>query len=259
MMHARQPRQIASGKLLAALLIGALLAASLGAVETLSQRRRRVEAMSAEQREELFRSEQEFRKLPPEEQQRIRELHDQIESAPDREKLLATMNRYCKWFETQQPFRRAKLLDKKKPLDDRIATVKEFLAKQGPSKDIHLDDTESPRSGRLAGPLHHGARASIHREDDPGQPRIRQASAGSATSGRPRESLAALAGGRAEWAIAHRGARNDSARERAFAGAAQEAGGARSPASRPGSSPTGSATRRPINSTGIGRFLREAR
>ena len=108
--------------------VGAVLAASLGAVETLSQRRRQVEAMSAEQRDDLFRNEQQFRALPPEEQQRIRDLHDQIESAPDREMLRATMNRYCKWFETQPPFRRAKLLDKKKTLEERIATVKEFLA-----------------------------------------------------------------------------------------------------------------------------------
>ena len=50
------------------------------------------------------------------------------------------MNRYCKWFETQPPFRRAKLLDKKLTLKDRIAAVKEFLAKPGPAKDLHLDD-----------------------------------------------------------------------------------------------------------------------
>ena len=45
--------------------LGAVLAASLGAVETLSQRRRQVEEMSAEQRDELFRNEQQFRDLPP--------------------------------------------------------------------------------------------------------------------------------------------------------------------------------------------------
>ena len=122
------------------LAIAAALAASLGAVETLSQRRRQVEEMTAEQREELFRNEQQFRALSPQDQQRIRDLHEQIESAPDREKLRATMNRYCKWFETQPPFRRAKLLDKKKTPEERIARVKEFLNRPGPTKDIHLDD-----------------------------------------------------------------------------------------------------------------------
>jgi hypothetical protein len=111
-----------------------------GAVETLSQRRRQVQAMSAEQRDDLFRSEQQFHALPPQDQQRIRDLHDQIDSAADREMLRATLNRYCKWIEAQPPFRRAKLLDRKKTLKENIATIKEFLAKQSPTKDLRLDD-----------------------------------------------------------------------------------------------------------------------
>ncbi|MGA2253213.1 MAG: hypothetical protein ABSG53_01010 [Thermoguttaceae bacterium] len=127
-------------KLLGFLAAAAVLVASLGAVETLSQRRRQLEKMSAEQCEDLLRNEHDFRALSPQDQQRIRDLHDQIESAPDREKLRATMNRYCKWFETQPFFRRAKLLDKKTTTADRIAKVKELLKKPGPTKDIHLDD-----------------------------------------------------------------------------------------------------------------------
>ena len=111
-----------------------------GVVETLSQRRRRVEKMSAEQLDELLHSEQQFRALSLQEQQRIRDLHDQIEIASDRDMLRATMNGYDKWFETQPPFRRAILLDKKKTLKDRISTVKEFLAKQGPAKGLRVDD-----------------------------------------------------------------------------------------------------------------------
>lgn len=109
-------------------------------VETLSQRRRRVEEMSAEQLDDLLRNEQQFLALSPQEQQQIRDLHDQIEIASDRNMLRATMNHYDKWFETQPPFRRAMLLDKKKTLKDRIAMVKGVLAKQGPAKAIHLDD-----------------------------------------------------------------------------------------------------------------------
>ncbi|MGO9112250.1 MAG: hypothetical protein ACLP9L_23730 [Thermoguttaceae bacterium] len=145
MIDARGPRGNKScrhqRKLLGCLVIAALLAASLGAMETLSQRRRQVEEMSAEQLDELFRSEQQFHDLSPQDKQRIRDLHDQIELAPDRDKLRATMNRYCKWFETQPPFRRAKLLDKKQTTKDRIAIVKEFLKRPaGPTKDIHLGD-----------------------------------------------------------------------------------------------------------------------
>lgn len=112
----------------------------LGTVETLSQRRQRVEEMSAESLDDLFRNEQQFRALSPQEQQRIRDLHDQIESASDRDRLRAMMNRYDKWSETQPPFRRAMLRDKKKTLKDRIAMVKELLAKQDPTKVLHQDD-----------------------------------------------------------------------------------------------------------------------
>jgi hypothetical protein len=111
------------------------------AVETPSQRRRRVEAMSAEQLGELFHSEQQFHDLSPQDRQQIRTLHDQIEGASDREKLLATMNRYCKWLRTLPSFRHEKLSDKNglATVDDRVKTVKEFMANQGPSKDIRLD------------------------------------------------------------------------------------------------------------------------
>ena len=57
-------------------------------------------------------------------------------TAPDREKLRATMNRYCKWFETQPPFRRAKLLEKKKTPAERVQAVKEFSTSQVRAKDI---------------------------------------------------------------------------------------------------------------------------
>ena len=127
-------------KLLGMLAAGGLLFASLGAVETLSQRRRQVEEMPAEKRKDLFRCEQQFRALTPQEQQRIRDLHDQIENDPDREKLRATMDRYCKWFETQPLLLRDKLLDKKNTLKERVATVKELVKKQGPTKNLRLDD-----------------------------------------------------------------------------------------------------------------------
>ena len=201
-----------------------LLAAAWGPWKRSPSGAGRLEEMSAEQREDLLRSEQQFRALSPQDQQRIRDLHEQIESAPDREKLRATMNRYCKWFETQPPLPPRKLLDKKKTLKERIATVKEFLAKPGPSKDIHLDDriAGSWPPGWIATPRSTGPDSSrawprLH-------PEIRQASAGPATSGPPRDALAALADGRSERTDAHRGARDGSPPRRAFAGVAREVG-----------------------------------
>jgi hypothetical protein len=121
-------------------LAGLFMLATLGAVESLAERRRRVEQMPPQQREELFRNEKKFRGLPLEDQQRIRDLHEQIESAPDRDKLRTTLNRYCKWLDAQTPFRRAKLSDKRLSLKDRIQSIKETIAKQDPNKDFHLDD-----------------------------------------------------------------------------------------------------------------------
>ena len=57
-------------------------AASPQTAETLSQRRQRVEAMPAEQRDNLLESEEQFRLLSSQDQQQMRELHDQIEIAP---------------------------------------------------------------------------------------------------------------------------------------------------------------------------------
>ncbi len=126
-------------RLLVAAMAVAFLAIGLGAVETLAQRRRRLEAMPTEQRDRLLRAEHEFRALSPQEQQRIRDLHQQIEAAPDRDELLATMNRYCKWLGSQPPSRQKKLADKKVSINDRILAIKDSV-KRHPAWDIHLDD-----------------------------------------------------------------------------------------------------------------------
>jgi hypothetical protein len=177
MMHAKPP---AARRLVVLCLAIGVLAVSLGAVETLSQRRRRVEAMSPEQREELFRREKDFRALPPEERQRIQDLHDQIEKAEDRDKLLAVMSRYCKWLDTlQPPLRREKLHDKKNSLGDRLAMVERYLKEQklNPSKDIRLDDKSrralaawmdrytADHAARFIEALAQGARPGVVRPD----------------------------------------------------------------------------------------------
>jgi hypothetical protein len=115
----------------------ALPAAGPAAVETPSQQRRRVEVMSAEQLDELFLNEQKFHDLSPDEQQRMRELHEQLESAKDREKLLATMNSYCKWLKTLPLIRHEKLADKRKTMtaQERVKMVKEFVPTELDPKD----------------------------------------------------------------------------------------------------------------------------
>ncbi len=74
-------------KALGLLALAVVLAVGLAAFGTLSQRRRQLEEMSAEQREDVLRAEQQFHALSPQDQQRIRELHEQIENSPDRAEL----------------------------------------------------------------------------------------------------------------------------------------------------------------------------
>ena len=120
------------------LLAAAAIAAGVGAVETIAQRRQRVEAMTADQREDLFHNEQLFCDLKLEDQKRVRDLYAAIENDPQRDKLLRVMNRYCKWFEDQPPFRRGQL-QRLKP-QERVAEIKKLLAKQKGAAGIHLDD-----------------------------------------------------------------------------------------------------------------------
>jgi hypothetical protein len=107
--------------------------------ETVSQARKRLEAMSADQSEDLFHNEQVFRALNPEEQKRIRALHAAIQSDPERNKLLAVMNRYCKWFEEQPPYRRGEL--QVKTPKERIEEIrKQVETPTFHGNEIRLDD-----------------------------------------------------------------------------------------------------------------------
>ena len=108
------------------------------ASETIAKRRQQVEAMTADQRDDLFRNEQEFRALPAEEQQHIRELHAAIESATDGTALLAVMHRYSKWLEDQPVWERGQLHRMKQP--QRVAEIKMQLTRhKRPDNEIPLD------------------------------------------------------------------------------------------------------------------------
>lgn len=87
--------------------------ALMAADESTAQRRERIEALGAAEKEELFRHREQFHALSPGEQQRIRQLHEQLQREPDSEKLRETMNRYCRWLATLPPYRRAELLELK--------------------------------------------------------------------------------------------------------------------------------------------------
>jgi len=96
--------------------------------ETLDQRRARVEQMPEPDKAELSRRFHEFSAMPAEQRVALRQLHDQIESDADRSHLLAVMDRYCRWYESLPPFRKAELLGLKP--EDRVKRIKGILEEQ---------------------------------------------------------------------------------------------------------------------------------
>ncbi len=79
--------------------------------EDLSARRRRVERMTPEQKEELLRVENRFLLLPPEEREALRRLHEQLQNDPDAARLRAIMHRYCEWLKALSPLTRTEWAD----------------------------------------------------------------------------------------------------------------------------------------------------
>ncbi len=103
-------------------------AASLRAEDELQQRRDRLQAMSAAEKEDLRRKERRFYELPTEEQTQLRELHAEITTATDSDKLQAVMTRYYEWLKTLRPGERAEVLSLSP--DKRIDKIRCMLEEQ---------------------------------------------------------------------------------------------------------------------------------
>jgi hypothetical protein len=109
------------------------------AAETFAQRRKLVEAMTPEQRDDLVKVEGTFRGLSDAERQHWRELHAAIESDPERDKLLTLMNRYDEWF-VAQPLTVQSEQQQLKPAP-RVAALKKALEKGAiAGAEIRLDE-----------------------------------------------------------------------------------------------------------------------
>jgi hypothetical protein len=116
---------------MASMLLG--LAATSGArfasaEETTAERRARIAAMSAEEKQELLRKQQRFAEQPPAEQERLRKLHQDLNGCPDKEQLQAVLERYYAWRATLSSAERAQLDDM--PADQRIVQIRELMNKQ---------------------------------------------------------------------------------------------------------------------------------
>jgi hypothetical protein len=108
---------------------GAPLPASSEGTETIAQARKRFETMPADRQEDLFKQEELLnndRDTAPAERKRIRELHEAIQNASDRDKLVGIMNRYSKWFDEQPAWQRGVI--RRKEVPDRIKEIRDLLA-----------------------------------------------------------------------------------------------------------------------------------
>jgi hypothetical protein len=116
---------------IASLLLGLVAGVSArvaGAEETAAERRGRIAAMSAEQKQQLLRKQQRFAEHPPAEQERLRHLHAELNTSPDQEQLQEVLERYYAWRTTLSPAERAQLDDL--PAEQRIAQIRELMNRQ---------------------------------------------------------------------------------------------------------------------------------
>jgi hypothetical protein len=110
------------------LLLVAGAAAPLADRTPLAERRRQLAAMSEPDKADLERCFREFSQLPPEERDRLRQLHAQIDADPDPARLRGTLQRYCRWLASLPPFRRNELSELKP--DERVKRIKQMLEEQ---------------------------------------------------------------------------------------------------------------------------------
>ena len=97
--------------------------------DSAAQRAEKLAKLSAEEKEELLRKKERFDALPLEEQDRLRKLHQSLESSPNAPQLAVVMERYTNWLKAlQTPAQRTELLSM--PPDKRIEAIKEIVREQ---------------------------------------------------------------------------------------------------------------------------------
>jgi hypothetical protein len=98
------------------------------AEEDPSSRRESLAQLQPHEQQELLRKYERFRAIPPEEQQRLRDLQAQISANPDSQRLHQVLARYHAWLKTITPSQRAALADL--PPDERVAQIKLIQRRQ---------------------------------------------------------------------------------------------------------------------------------
>ena len=96
--------------------------------ETIEDRRRRIDAMDLEQRDDLRRKYAQFTGLSPEQQSELRKFHNELSSHPERDRLTSTLNAYYDWLKTLGIAEQAQLLDL--PSNQRLVEISNIKTRQ---------------------------------------------------------------------------------------------------------------------------------
>jgi hypothetical protein len=135
---------IAAVFLLAAL--GTLAATAL-ADEMLDARRARVERMDPAAKTQLLRRLESFQRMTAGEQERLRQLHRQLESDPQAGDLRAVLQRYYEWLKTLKPYQKAELAELAP--QERIERIKRLRQEQARREAKRASNEELARTERL--------------------------------------------------------------------------------------------------------------
>ena len=160
---------------------------------SIEARREYIENLSDEEKEDLRRKKERFDALPPAEQDRLRQLHEQISERPDCDQIQHVMQRYNQWLKTLTSSERAELLSV--PPDRRMAQIKRLMSEQEhillerlakgeeiPPEDLKaildwlaefIEAHEDEILATMAESYQHWYRRNIDRDSDSGDPRRR--------------------------------------------------------------------------------------
>jgi len=106
----------------------------------LAERKARIDQLDDTAKDQLRQKAERFAKLEAAEQERMRALHEQIEAAPDRAQLEATMQRYSEWLATLTPVQRAELADLEPQA--RVEKIKQLRDKQADQSSKQLSQQD---------------------------------------------------------------------------------------------------------------------
>jgi hypothetical protein len=110
--------------------------------------RRDLTHLSPQEKQDLQQKEQRFFRLPPDEQEQLRQLHRDLTLDPQAQHLEQVLERYTRWLNTLPSGQRAELLSL--PAEERIAKIKQMLQQQETSRFGHFVTQELTDDDRRA-------------------------------------------------------------------------------------------------------------